>query len=265
MLAMPHHNNSDKDLSLILDQFDREARSQPVCRAGLSVLKIGKVLCQSDLFNFVTYWEFSEDEAVSAVEQVLTHFRGKDVELMWRIYAHDQPANLPSTLAAAGFIASEPGTLMLAGSSIVIPEPRLPDLKIRRVSDAGMVDDFLRTENAAFGIDEEPKNRHLYLADLNNPRHLLYVAYLDDIAVASARMEISLNFAQLYGGGVIAAYRHQGIYKALLATRAQVARQMGARYLITEAADTSQPILARLGFIAAGSETTWVYCSHGKR
>ena len=65
-------------------------------------------------------------------------------------------------------------------------------------------------------------------------------------------------FAGLYGGGVEPAYRGKGIYRALVAARADEARRRGYRYLTVDAADTSAPILARLGFEALARERGWV-------
>jgi GNAT superfamily N-acetyltransferase len=65
-------------------------------------------------------------------------------------------------------------------------------------------------------------------------------------------------FAGLYGGGVAPAFRGKGIYRALVAVRAQEARRRGYRYLMVDAAAASAPILARLGFEALARVRGWV-------
>jgi predicted GNAT superfamily acetyltransferase len=54
----------------------------------------------------------------------------------------------------------------------------------------------------------------------------------------------------LCGGATTAARRGRGVYKAMLAARAQAAQVRGAEYLAVEVSPESQPILARLGFVA---------------
>jgi hypothetical protein len=55
-------------------------------------------------------------------------------------------------------------------------------------------------------------------------------------------------FAGLYGGGTLKTHRRRGFYRALVAARAQDARELGARYLLVDALPTSRPILERMGF-----------------
>jgi GNAT superfamily N-acetyltransferase len=50
------------------------------------------------------------------------------------------------------------------------------------------------------------------------------------------------------GRGNTASWRGRGIYRALVAYRAQLAAARGYRYLYVDASPESQPILARLGF-----------------
>ena len=56
------------------------------------------------------------------------------------------------------------------------------------------------------------------------------------------------SFADLHGGSVVADVRGRGIYSALLAARAEIARQRGYRHLAVDAAPMSRPILERKGF-----------------
>ena len=56
------------------------------------------------------------------------------------------------------------------------------------------------------------------------------------------------QFASLWGGSTIAAFRSRGLYTALVAVRAQEARRSGARFLTVDARPMSRPILERLGF-----------------
>ena len=50
-----------------------------------------------------------------------------------------------------------------------------------------------------------------------------------------------------------------GVYRAVVAYRANLAAQRGLRYLQVDASDDSRPILERLGFVAVTTTTpfTW--------
>jgi GNAT superfamily N-acetyltransferase len=117
---------------------------------------------------------------------------------------------------------------------------------------------FIAASEVAFGHEQS-----CWLAAFSNrlgdPDLALYHALVSGQPVASARLELgSPNFGLLFGGCVSPAHRRQGLYRALVAARAQEAKHWGCRYLATDARETSRPILQNLGFVRAASETTWV-------
>jgi len=67
------------------------------------------------------------------------------------------------------------------------------------------------------------------------------------------------EFAGLWGGSTLAAWRGRGIYRALVARRAQLAAERGVRYLQVDASADSRPILERLGFLAITTTTPYVW------
>jgi GNAT superfamily N-acetyltransferase len=81
-------------------------------------------------------------------------------------------------------------------------------------------------------------------------------------AVVSAgwvRFVAGSGFATLWGGGTLPAWRGHGIYRALVAQRATLARRRGYRHLEVDASDDSRPILERLGFAAVTTTTPFVW------
>ena len=89
----------------------------------------------------------------------------------------------------------------------------------------------------------------------------MVVAMAGDQPVCSARIEFlaGSSFASLWGGGTLASWRGQGIYRALIAYRARLAAARGYRYLYVDASPDSQPILARLGFSRLARTTPYVW------
>jgi GNAT superfamily N-acetyltransferase len=55
-------------------------------------------------------------------------------------------------------------------------------------------------------------------------------------------------FAGLWGGATLREWRGRGIYRALVAWRAQLAAARGVPYLQVDASSDSAPILRHLGF-----------------
>jgi hypothetical protein len=63
------------------------------------------------------------------------------------------------------------------------------------------------------------------------------------------------DFAGLWGGGTLPAWRGRGVFRALVAHRAHLAAARGFRYLQLDATPQSGPILRRLGFTKLATTT----------
>jgi GNAT superfamily N-acetyltransferase len=89
----------------------------------------------------------------------------------------------------------------------------------------------------------------------------MVVAMAGDDPVSSARVDFLANrdFARLWGGSTLPAWRGKGIYRALVAYRAELAAARGYRFLPVDASSQSRPILERLGFAAVASVTRYLW------
>ena len=67
------------------------------------------------------------------------------------------------------------------------------------------------------------------------------------------------GFARLLGGSTLPLWRGRGLYRALVAVRAQRAAAHGVKYLQVDASADSAPILRRLGFTTVTTTTTYVW------
>lgn len=245
------------DVRRLLALFDEEVRCNPIALPGFTVERTGSVTRLSGPFNFVTWWELTDDDAAAAVAAQAAAVRSRVEGLHWRIYSHDRPPTLPDRLAESGFSANPPGTLMFLDLASVPDVPH--DLDVQRVSSSAQLDDFMLTGTLAFG-EPEPWRRAAYASRLDDPDLGIFVGYVEGKPAGSARLELveGRRFGQLFGGGVIPEYRGRGLYRALVAVRSAEARRRGVRYLSTEARSTSRPILERMGFVPVATETTWV-------
>ena len=67
------------------------------------------------------------------------------------------------------------------------------------------------------------------------------------------------EFATLWGGGTLPAWRGRGIYRSVIAHRANLATARAIRYLQVDASDDSRPILERLGFVTVTTTTPYIW------
>jgi GNAT superfamily N-acetyltransferase len=87
------------------------------------------------------------------------------------------------------------------------------------------------------------------------------IATAADVPIAAARVEFraGTDFAGLWGGGTLSAWRGRGVFRSLVAHRAALASARGFRYLQVDASPDSRPILKRLGFIELATTTPFVH------
>jgi GNAT superfamily N-acetyltransferase len=84
---------------------------------------------------------------------------------------------------------------------------------------------------------------------------------VDGEPVSGGRVDLEpgKDFAGLFGGATLPAFRGRGLYRATVAERARIARDHGHRWLFVDALPTSRPILERLGFEPLTTTTPYVF------
>lgn len=206
--------------------------------------------------------EGSVDAAIAEQLRWLASAAGAGCEFEWKLYAHDRPADLGARLAAAGFTPEDPETLMVAEVAALATDTAPPaGVRLEAVTDAAGVDLVADVHEQAFGTSADRLRERLLgeLAEGGDTRSMV-VAMAGDLPVCAARMEFhpGTDFASLWGGGTVEAWRGRGVYRSIVAHRARVAAARGFRYLQVDASDQSRPILAGLGFEAVGVTTPYV-------
>jgi len=206
-------------------------------------------------------------DAVIAAQVKLFAARGEEFE--WKLYSYDEPADLAARLVAAGLRPEEPESWMVAEAAAVcaaLSGVTLPDgVRLAEVTDAAGLDLLAGANMTAFGKDEFDLRESL-LAQLEAaPGYTeLVVAMAGAEPVSSARIEFGPGeFAGLWGGGTVPAWRRRGIYRALVRHRAERALARGCRYLTVDASDQSRPILERIGFECLATTTPYLWIPDG--
>lgn len=194
--------------------------------------------------------------------------RGESFE--WKTHGHDLPADLPDRLRAAGFVADPQETVVVAPAGLIAREPALPPGASLREVTGDAEADFARIqalEERIWGVDQANGIAFMLSARRAlDPSALgIFVAEAAGEVVSAAwmRLEAGTSFARLQGGATLTEWRRRGIYRALVAQRANLAVERGYRYLQVDAADASRPILERLGFTAITTTTPFRWRAPG--
>jgi hypothetical protein len=215
----------------------------------------------SGLWNCILYSQLTEASADREIAAQKSHFETLGEKVEWKLYGHDKPADLPERLQRTGFQAESIETFLVLDLHGGIPGVEPPaDVRFERVTDERGLADLAAVGLRAFGEDYSSMNDE-FLARIPLGTVSFYVAYKDGEPVCGGRLEMpaSSEFAGIYGGGTVPEFRHQGIYRNLVAVRAKQAVDRGYRFLAVDAADTSLPILKRLGFVVVTTVCAWVW------
>ncbi|MFD7918774.1 GNAT family N-acetyltransferase [Streptomyces sp. NPDC059740] len=218
--------------------------------------------------------------------------RGEAVE--WKTRGHDRPADLVDRLRAAGFTPEERETVLVAPTAAVAAAAAPPrGVLLRRVEAEADLRRIAAMESAVWGVDMGWLAEDLAGRLASAPENIaVLVAEAEDgpggegpgsggasgdgpsgeggggargrlVSAAWLVFREGTEFASLWGGSTLPAWRGRGVYRALVAARAGLAAARGVRYLQVDASDDSAPILRRLGFHAVTTTTPYVWSPPG--
>lgn len=253
----------------LLALFDAHARVVIPYEPGVTVRRDGPLtIVEGGARGTVLYETLDGADVDALIARTQAAFAARGEGFEWKTYAHDAPADLPARLVAAGFVAEDVETVVVADAARIAAAPTAPldGIVIRRVREP---DDVRRV--AVAKIHDVPEDVSDLVDSLcaraaANPDTLhVFAAEHAGTPISSAWVVLDPDrvFAGLWGGSTAPAYRGRGVYRALVAARAQLASQLGYRFLHVDALETSRPILERLGFTAITQTTPYVWTPTG--
>ncbi len=158
------------------------------------------------------------------IARQIEHFSALNLAFEWKTRSHDEPADLTDRLLRAGFDPEEQETVVVGEAASMAVEPVLPDgVTLRAVT---AYEDFARIgamESAVWDEDWQWLADDLRDRQAEAPDDLVVlVAEAGDQLVSAAWLVFKpgTDFAGLWGGSTLAAWRGRGIYRALVARRA---------------------------------------------
>lgn len=249
----------------ILARYDAEQRQQ-VQYYGLrseQTPEVVRLVALEGGAGAVVYSRLDESNADRVIREQIAYFESLGQDFEWKLFDYDTPADLRARLAAQGFEIDDAEAIMVLDLETApesLFEPVTADL--RRLTDPAQLDPLLRLLSEVWEEDQSPLGEYLAAEMSNQAENLsIYMAYVEDIPASAAwiRFDAHSQFAGLWGGSTLAAYRKRGLYTALMAIRAQDARQRGVRYLTIDASPMSAPIARKHGFqqIATAWACNW--------
>ncbi|MDT0532880.1 GNAT family N-acetyltransferase [Micromonospora sp. DSM 115977] len=262
---------TDLDVTTLRKTYDDQLRAlvpDPL-PAGAAVERDGPLIriLGLDHGGFLTYRDLGGLGGAALDELIarqVEFFRARGESVEWKLHGHDEPADLPDRLRAAGFVPEERETVVigpvapLAAALPVVPE----GVRLREVTARADLDRIVAMEEAVWNSDRSHLATGLEKEIAADPQSItVVVAEAGDEVVSAGwvRYVPGTGFATLWGGSTLAPWRCQGIYRALVGHRARLAAQRGRTLLQVDASDDSRPILERLGLVPVTTTTPYVY------
>jgi len=202
--------------------------------------------------NIVSYSRLEEQEIDRVIEEQIAYFTTLNQPFSWHVCDHDSPPALGERLIAHGFAPDDdPDAVMVLDVRDASPALLASvTADVRAITQPDRLKVVAQIEAQVLGGNfdwlTQRLGEHLAVPDYLN----VYVAYADDQPACAGWVYFHPHsqFAGLFGGATLPAYRGRGLYTAALAGRVQAAIRRGYRYLVTGASPMSRPILARHGF-----------------
>lgn len=197
--------------------------------------------------NEVCLAVLSPAEADAVIDATIASYRDLGVRFRWTIGPDSAPDDLAARLQARGLtpeivwgVARPIEGLPLSAPAGVSIEP----------VDEGNIHAFTEVMARGWEMDPAPLLAfHRRILAVDSKRVPMQLARLDGEPAGAAAVALLPRSAYLMGAVVLPEHRGRGLYRALVGSRLHEAARNGCTLATTQArADTSHPILRRLGF-----------------
>ena len=249
--------------------YDRQLRTDAETRDAVAVRHLGPLWLATFAGGqgFVTYPPPDADVAgrlAELVEGALEHYRQDPeiTEVEWKTRGHDNTPGLHESLLRRGFRAETRESIMIGRAELLAVDVPLPGgVSLRRVSSEADVRAMVAMQDAVFGHDTSSRVGALLAGLRSGDGMELWVAEANGEIVSAGRLEPvpDTDFAGIWGGATLEAWRGRGIYRALTAARARSALAAGKTLIHSDSTDYSRPILERSGLLAVSTTTPYLW------
>lgn len=251
----------------LLAAYDEQLRTRAEAQGALAVDRLGPLWLVKNAGGrgFITYRDLGgadADEVRKLVAAATDHYRADPTitTVEWKTRGHDHAPGLHESLLEHGFTPEEPESIMIGDAAALAVDVPLPDgVTLHRIEDEAGLRKFCELEATVFGIDAEPMRQALQERLTTDDLMEIWIAEADGTAVSGGRLEPvrDTDFAGIWGGATLPAWRGRGIYRALTAARAHSAIRLGRTMINSDSTEDSRPILERYGFTKVSTTTPY--------
>jgi hypothetical protein len=251
-----------------LAAYDAQLRAEAETSGAITVKRHGPLLLATFMNGrgFVTYQSLgaADERGIRSLASEALAYYQADPEITrveWKTRGHDNAPALHEALVEHGFVPDAAESIMIGEATALAVDVPLPDgVMLRRVTEEADVRAMSAIEDEVFDEPALAETADTYLRRLSlGDRMELWVAEFEDQIVCVGRLEPvrGTDFAGIWGGATVPAWRRRGIYRALTAARARSALDMGKTLIHSDSTEYSRPILERSGMLKVSTTTPY--------
>jgi ribosomal protein S18 acetylase RimI-like enzyme len=256
------------DAHEFLVAYDQQLRTDAETPSAIAQTRLGplRLVTFAGGRGFVTYPAPRGDE-VEAIAQLakptVDHYRqiSEITHVEWKTRGHDRIAGLHEALMDNAFKPDEQESIMIGRTQLLDVKVPLPkSVTLRKVRDEADIRAMTAMEDLAFESDmSDAMTQALMRRVALNDGIELWVAEADGQIIGAGRLEpvTGTDFAGIWGGATLPAWRSRGIYRALTAARARSALAKGKTLIHSDSTEYSRLILERAGLIKVSTTTPY--------
>jgi hypothetical protein len=256
------------DTAGLLAAYDDQLRTDAETPSAISVTRHGplRLVTFAGGRGFVTYRDLGGADADAVrglVPRALALFRADPgiIRVEWKTRGHDQAPGLHEALLENGFTPDEQESIMIGEARALAVDVPLPGgVTLRRVTEEADVRAMSAMQDEVFGDPPSDEMANALLSRLSRDDGMeLWVAEADGRIVSAGRLEPvrGTEFAGIWGGATLGAWRGRGIYRALTSARARSALRIGKTLINSDSSEYSRPILERSGLVTVSTTTPY--------
>lgn len=252
-----------------LNIYDEQLRTDAETPSAVKVQRLGalRLINFTGGQGFITYPHIahtSDTNLAALVGEALAYYleQPEISHVEWKSRGHDHAPGLHEQLLAHGFVADASESIMVGRAADLSTETPLPaGVTLRQIFSEDDVRAMTAMQDQTFGEAVSTRHAEAILRRLATADGMqLWVAEDSTGTILSAgRLEPvpDTDFAGIWGGATVAAYRGQGIYRALTAARARAALELGKTLIHSDSTEYSRPILERYGLLKVSTTTPY--------
>ncbi len=253
----------------LLAAYDQQLRTDAEMVGAAAVVRLGPLSVGTfpGGRGFVTYAppdRTAAEQLPALIPRVLDLFRPDPAitQVEWKTRGHDEIPGLHEALVAHGFEREAPESLMVGEARMLAVDlPLPPGVQLRCIRGEADVRAMVAMQSQVFGsaVEAEHFVRFILERQTRQDGMQLWVAEADGQIVSAGRIEpvAGTDFAGLWGGATLPAWRRRGIYRALTAARARAALAQGKTLIHSDSTEYSRPILERSGLLKVSTTTPY--------